>query len=103
MSISTQNARTRKHFSQRALVTTRRTPREIHFTLLWWFPRRNWGGGEEQARLLAHGLKRLGHTCSVLARRHGKFASRMVQEGFPWKPFPAVDEVCMESIAFVAS
>ncbi len=43
---------------------------------------RTWHGGEEQARLLAAGLRERGHRCSILARRGGAFARRMVAEGF---------------------
>jgi glycosyltransferase involved in cell wall biosynthesis len=43
---------------------------------------RSWYGGEEQARLLALGLRRRGHRCSILARRGGAFARRMADEGF---------------------
>ena len=42
---------------------------------------RGWGGGEKQAALLAHGLIRLGHRCTVIARRRGEFAERMRAEG----------------------
>jgi glycosyltransferase involved in cell wall biosynthesis len=43
---------------------------------------RHWHGGEEQARLLAVGLRRRGCRCVVLARRDGAFAQRMAAEGF---------------------
>jgi glycosyltransferase involved in cell wall biosynthesis len=43
---------------------------------------RRWHGGEEQARLLAVGLRRRGHRCVVFARRSGAFARRMAEEGF---------------------
>lgn len=43
---------------------------------------RRWYGGEEQARLLARGLRDAGHRLSVLARRGGVFAERMRSEGF---------------------
>lgn len=43
---------------------------------------RKWFGGEEQARLLAAGLRDSGHKCSILARRGGAFAERMADEGF---------------------
>jgi glycosyltransferase involved in cell wall biosynthesis len=43
---------------------------------------RHWHGGEEQARLLAVGLRRRGCRCVVLARRGGAFAARMADEGF---------------------
>ena len=44
---------------------------------------RRWHGGEEQALLLAEGLRRRGHTCAIFARRGGKFAERLREEGFP--------------------
>jgi len=44
---------------------------------------RRWYGGEEQARLLAVGLRHAGHPCAVLARGDGPFARRMAAEGFP--------------------
>lgn len=43
---------------------------------------RRWHGGEEQARLLAAGLRRRGCRCVVLARSDGAFAERMQAEGF---------------------
>ncbi len=43
---------------------------------------RHWHGGEEQARLLADGLRRRGSRCVILARRDGKFIERMAAEGF---------------------
>lgn len=48
---------------------------------------RLWHGGEEQARLLALGLRRRGHRCEILARRGGEFARRMADEGFSVMPF----------------
>jgi len=48
---------------------------------------RRWHGGEEQARLLAEGLKRRGHRLIVLARRGGAFAQRMTADGFDLMPF----------------
>jgi glycosyltransferase involved in cell wall biosynthesis len=41
---------------------------------------RRWHGGEEQARLLAVGLRRRGHRCVVFARRGGEFARRMADD-----------------------
>ena len=43
---------------------------------------RGWHGGEEQARLLAVGLRQRGCRCVVFARRGGAFAERMAAEGF---------------------
>lgn len=43
---------------------------------------KGWHGGEEQALLLAAGLRDRGHRCSILARRDGAFARRMADEGF---------------------
>lgn len=43
---------------------------------------RQWHGGEEQARLLALGLRQGGCRCVVFARRGGEFARRMAAEGF---------------------
>ncbi len=48
---------------------------------------RKWYGGEEQARLLAAGLRDQGHRCTILARRDGAFAGRMAAEGFPVATF----------------
>ncbi len=48
-----------------------------------------WHGGEEQARLLAFGLRGAGHQCVILARRDGAFARRMVAAGFEVAEFPA--------------
>jgi glycosyltransferase involved in cell wall biosynthesis len=44
---------------------------------------RVWGGAEEQARLLARGLRKRGHTCCVFARRNSHFATRLAQENLP--------------------
>jgi L-malate glycosyltransferase len=49
---------------------------------------RRWHGGEEQARLLALGLRRRGGRCVVMARRDGLFAERMAAEGFEVVAFP---------------
>jgi L-malate glycosyltransferase len=43
---------------------------------------RLWHGGEEQAKLLALGLRRRGHRCVIFARRDGLFLRRMADEGF---------------------
>ena len=43
---------------------------------------RRWHGGEEQARLLAVGLRDRGWRVVLLARRGGAFAKRMADEGF---------------------
>jgi L-malate glycosyltransferase len=43
---------------------------------------RRWHGGEEQARLLAVGLRQRGCRCVILARSDGAFAERMQAEGF---------------------
>ena len=43
---------------------------------------RRWHGGEEQARLLAVGLRQRECRCVVLARRGSPFAERMADEGF---------------------
>lgn len=48
---------------------------------------RGWGGGEEQARLLAHGLRQSGHDCRILARKGTLFAHRLADEGFPVEVF----------------
>ncbi|MBN1395386.1 MAG: glycosyltransferase [Pirellulales bacterium] len=49
---------------------------------------RRWHGGEEQARLLAEGLRRRGRRCVLLARRGGVFARRMADDGFEVETFP---------------
>ena len=46
-----------------------------------------WHGGEEQALLLACGLRERGHDCSILARRGGAFAQRMAGESFDVETF----------------
>jgi len=46
-----------------------------------------WHGGEEQARLLADGLRQRGHRVAILARRGGAFAGRMAAEGHALLPF----------------
>ena len=43
---------------------------------------RRWHGGEEQARLLAVGLRQRGWRCVIFARRGGDFARRMTADGF---------------------
>lgn len=48
---------------------------------------RRWHGGEEQARLLAVGLRQRGCRCVILARRGGAFAERMTAEGFEVSTF----------------
>lgn len=48
---------------------------------------RGWHGGEEQARLLALGLRQQGDRCVFLARRGGALAERMAGEGFEVCPF----------------
>lgn len=48
---------------------------------------RRWHGGEEQARLLAVGLRDRGCRCMILARRGGAFAERMTAEGFEVSTF----------------
>jgi L-malate glycosyltransferase len=49
---------------------------------------RGWHGGEEQARLLCEGLRRLGHENIVFAKRGGRFAERMRTAGFDVRPLP---------------
>lgn len=49
---------------------------------------RGWYGGEEQARLLAVGLRTRGHECNVLARGGETFARIMAKEGFAVTEFP---------------
>jgi len=44
---------------------------------------RDWHGGEEQARLLALGLRQRGCRCTIFARRGGAMAERLLSEGFP--------------------
>jgi glycosyltransferase involved in cell wall biosynthesis len=61
-----------------APATTATTP----MTIAHVSTQRDWYGGEEQARLLANGLRERGHRCVVFARRGGAFASRMTDEGF---------------------
>lgn len=46
-----------------------------------------WHGGEEQALLLANGLRHRRHDCSILARRGGAFAERMKREGYVVETF----------------
>jgi glycosyltransferase involved in cell wall biosynthesis len=49
----------------------------------------SWHGGEEQARLLAVGLRGAGHRCAILARRGGAFVRRMIESGFEVLEFAA--------------
>ena len=46
-----------------------------------------WHGGEEQARLLADGLRQRNHRVAILARRGGAFAERIAAEGHAVLPF----------------
>ncbi|MCR4414229.1 MAG: glycosyltransferase [Thermoguttaceae bacterium] len=48
----------------------------------------DWGGGEDQARLLAHGLRARGHRCAVLARRGGALATALATDGLEVHEFP---------------
>ena len=57
------------------------------FTVALVSTQRNWHGGEEQARLLAVGLRRRGHRIGIIARRDGLLAQRMAAEGFEVLPF----------------
>jgi glycosyltransferase involved in cell wall biosynthesis len=47
----------------------------------------DWGGGEEQARLLAQGLREAGHDCRILAREGGLFAQWAAGDGFEVETF----------------
>ncbi len=47
---------------------------------------RGWGGGEQQASLLALGLARRGHESLVLARADGQFGRRMADAGLTVAP-----------------
>ncbi len=47
-----------------------------------------WHGGEDQAFILADGLRSRGHKCFILARRGGVFAERMAENGFDVAEFP---------------
>ena len=47
---------------------------------------KGWRGGEQQAYLLAEGLRQCGHDVQIMARRNAPFADRMESEfGFPTK------------------
>jgi len=48
---------------------------------------RRWHGGEEQAALLARGLRARGHRVVVLARANAPFIQRMADGGFEVHPF----------------
>ncbi len=48
---------------------------------------RQWHGGEEQLRLLAHGLRGRGHRVAIFARHGGAVAQRMAAEGHAVFPF----------------
>lgn len=48
---------------------------------------RNWHGGEEQARLLAEGLRQRGWHCAILACGGSAFAERMAADGFETTEF----------------
>ena len=47
----------------------------------------DWHGGEQQALLLAQGLRRHDHDCQILARRGAPFAQRLRAGGFPVTEF----------------
>ncbi len=49
---------------------------------------RDWGGGEDQALLLARGLCELGHRCVVLARAGSALAQRMAGDSLEVYTFP---------------
>jgi L-malate glycosyltransferase len=49
---------------------------------------RHWHGGEEQARLLAIGLRRRGCRCIIMARRDSDLAQRLAAENFEVLTFP---------------
>jgi len=48
---------------------------------------RLWGGAEQQAALLARGLREGGHSCHIFASRGSPFATRLAAEGFPVATF----------------
>ena len=48
---------------------------------------RVWGGAEQQAALLAWGLRDRGHACHILASSRSPFAARMAPQGFPVATF----------------
>lgn len=48
----------------------------------------DWGGGEDQALLLARGLRERGHRCVLLARRGSVLGQRMSAESFEVHGFP---------------
>ena len=43
---------------------------------------RDWHGGEQQALLLAQGLRQHGHDCRIVARRGAPFGQRLQEAGF---------------------
>lgn len=49
---------------------------------------RDWGGGEDQALLLAQGLRDRGHRCVVFARHNGALAQRIAGQSFQVHTFP---------------
>lgn len=49
---------------------------------------RDWGGGEDQALLLARGLRAHGHRCVLLARHASILAQRMCADSFEVHTFP---------------
>lgn len=48
----------------------------------------DWGGGEDQALLLARGLRQRGHRLVFLCRQGGALAQRAASEAFEVHPFP---------------
>ncbi len=58
------------------------TPGEQGLTVAFFSSARAYGGGEEQLRLLAAGLRRRGAACAVFAREGGPLAARLQAEGF---------------------
>ncbi|MCA9246321.1 MAG: glycosyltransferase family 4 protein [Planctomycetales bacterium] len=68
------------------MPATSAATRSLRFTIV--STQRGWNGGENQASLLAHGLRRRGHDCRIVARDRGQFAERMERAGFPTTRFP---------------
>jgi len=61
-------------------------PGEQGLTVAFFSSARAYGGGEEQLRLLAAGLRYRGTTCVVFARKDGPLAGRLQAEGFEVTP-----------------
>jgi glycosyltransferase involved in cell wall biosynthesis len=71
-----------------AEIDLRHEPASPLLTVVLVCTQRNWHGGEEQAALLATGLRWHGHRVKILARQSSEFARGMAARGFDVAQFP---------------